>query len=196
MGTRHLIGVILDGDFRIAQYGQWDGYPSGQGVTVLDFCRSVKLEKFKDKVRGVRFATDEDQKSVDDFLESIGSANGWLTMEQSNQFQAKFPALSRDVGSDILAMVNSGSAEFLQDSRDFALDSLFCEWAYVLDLDTDTLEVYQGFQKSPHECGRWGGQKAEKSDYYPVKMVQAYSLYELPNDEDFVKELEGEEEDE
>ena len=33
MGTRHMIGVVKDGIPRIAQYGQWDGYPSGQGVT-------------------------------------------------------------------------------------------------------------------------------------------------------------------
>ena len=30
MGTRHLIAVQLDGEYKIAQYGQWDGYPEGK----------------------------------------------------------------------------------------------------------------------------------------------------------------------
>lgn len=37
MGTRHLISVVLDGEYKIAQYGQWDGYPSGQGQAIVDF---------------------------------------------------------------------------------------------------------------------------------------------------------------
>lgn len=37
MGTRHLIEVVVDGQIKVAQYGQWDGYPSGQGVDVLKF---------------------------------------------------------------------------------------------------------------------------------------------------------------
>ena len=43
MGTRHMVGVVLDGDFKIAQYGQWDGYPEGQGKTVLDFLRKADI---------------------------------------------------------------------------------------------------------------------------------------------------------
>lgn len=37
MGTRHLIAAKVDGEYKLAQYGQWDGYPEGQGVAVLDF---------------------------------------------------------------------------------------------------------------------------------------------------------------
>lgn len=37
MGTRHLIAAVIDGEYKIAQYGQWDGDPEGQGLTVLDF---------------------------------------------------------------------------------------------------------------------------------------------------------------
>ena len=37
MGTRHMIAVVNNGKYRVAQYGQWDGYPSGQGVGVLGF---------------------------------------------------------------------------------------------------------------------------------------------------------------
>lgn len=31
MGTRNLTAVYLDGQYKVAQYGQWDGYPEGRG---------------------------------------------------------------------------------------------------------------------------------------------------------------------
>ena len=46
MGTRHVTAVFLNGEPRVAQYGQWDGYPSGQGVTILDFLRKSSKKSY------------------------------------------------------------------------------------------------------------------------------------------------------
>lgn len=64
MGTRHLTAVFVDGEYKVAQYGQWDGYPEGQGLTCLEFARSVLANKtdraaFAEKVRAA-FDTGED----------------------------------------------------------------------------------------------------------------------------------------
>lgn len=32
MGTRNLTAVYIDGEYKVAQYGQWDGYPEGPGA--------------------------------------------------------------------------------------------------------------------------------------------------------------------
>jgi hypothetical protein len=45
MGTRNLTRVICDGKTKVAQYGQWDGYPEGQGKTVLNFLRGYRKWK-------------------------------------------------------------------------------------------------------------------------------------------------------
>ena len=49
MGTRHLIVVYYKGKLYIANYGQWDGYPEGQGKTVLKFVSDpANLAKLKE----------------------------------------------------------------------------------------------------------------------------------------------------
>lgn len=37
MGTRNLIVIYYNGQYILAQYNQWDGYPEGQGVEILKF---------------------------------------------------------------------------------------------------------------------------------------------------------------
>jgi hypothetical protein len=37
------------------------------------------------------------------------------------------------------------------EGADFLKDSLFCEWGYVINLTTNRLEIYRGFQKKPQE---------------------------------------------
>ena len=50
MGTRNITRVILpNGSVIVNQYCQWDGYPTGRGVEVMDFvrqyCTKAKLEE-------------------------------------------------------------------------------------------------------------------------------------------------------
>ncbi len=49
MGTRNLTMVInQEGEKKVAQYGQWDGYPSVVGLGVLNFLKNKELfDKFK-----------------------------------------------------------------------------------------------------------------------------------------------------
>lgn len=198
MGTRHLIGVVSGGDFKVAQYGQWDGYPNGQGVDVLAFLRNPdKVAQLRAELESIRFTTSKDRHRIEEFMRSIGCESGWMSMEQSKLYEAQFPALSRDVGAKILNMVAEGGVEFLSDDRDFGRDSLFCEWAYVVDLDHDELEVYQGFQTDTPLHGRWAGLRSSDNEKYgAVELVKSYSFAELPSDAQFCTELDPEDDDE
>lgn len=194
MGTRSMIGVVLDGDFKIAQYSQWDGYPSGQGKTVLNFLRKVNIPAFTEKVRALRWFNEDDKAAADAKWREVGADpdSGWVTMDQSEKFYAdpRFAALSRDVGADVLQMVADGGVEFLRNDADFALDSLFCEWAYVVDLDKGVFECYEGFQKEAPKKGRWAGQftqpeHRETVEYYAVEQRAVFALSDLPDDDEF-----------
>lgn len=192
MGTRNLTMVVSGGQTKVAQYGQWDGYPGGQGDTALAFLLNCDLDKFKEKVDVCRFLTNDE-------IETLNKA--------SNPFE-KHPWLSRDLGAQILSVVNGESyierelgesiektVDFngeLVNSEQFAGDSLFCEWAYVIDLDKRTFEVYEGFNDSKEltEKDRFfhltQSEDVKKSKYNPVTLVKEYSLDELPTRAEFI----------
>jgi len=80
MGTRNLTVVISGGKRVVAQYGQWDGYPSGQGATALNFLSSEgSLDKLKKTLEKVRFRNEEDEKKL---LSTI-SLSGVMTADGS-----------------------------------------------------------------------------------------------------------------
>lgn len=150
LGTRNLICVVKNNEYKVAQYGQWDGYPEGQGVEILNFLtQTMNKELFKKKLDEVSFATHEDLMRM--WEEAGADPNSeWVSMEISDKFNQLYPENSRNTGALILSIIQGSSKPLkLHNSLNFAADSLFCEWAYVLDLDKNTFEVYEGFNKQP-----------------------------------------------
>lgn len=173
MGTRHLIAVYQNGVHKIAQYGQWDGYPAGQGRTVLEFLNDASaVDMLRNYwLKNCRFlSAAELEKPVD------------LDMH---------PQLSRNLSADILNLAASVDRLALVDSLGFAADSLFCEWAYVIDFDTNVLEVYKGFNTT-EAVGRFKDMPTEEdSEYKPVTLIQTYPLDKLPTVEQLVADCDA-----
>ena len=181
MGTRNLTMVICDKETKVAQYGQWDGYPSGQGATILKFLQNNDLKLFKTKIRDTAFLTEEE-------IDKINKEGDWIN---------KYPYLSRNVGGSILQYIYDNPPLKLVNQEKFAADSLFCEWAYVIDLDLDTFEIYEGFYKEPlDDKERFYKFESiiKNSEYHPVKCVKIYSLENLPTEDKFLSDLEYKEE--
>ena len=210
MGTRNLTCVVLDGEYKIAQYGQWDGYPSGQGIRILRFITEAEnLAKLKEKLPRCRFFEEEGRDK--EFLDSYNeNAPTWAsdpdnrTDEQKRWFR-KY--ISRDLGGEILASVaNSEDEEILLHGYiEFAGQSLSCEWAYAIDFDKNTFEVYRGFNTKPLDSSeRFATSKtddfkfADKDNnpysYNPVKHLITFDLLNLPDEETFLASTLTEEE--
>lgn len=197
MGTRNLTVVIKEGNVRVAQYCQWDGYPDGQGVAILEFLRDkydpVEFERNLAKTRVL------DNLEVGKLYEEFGAKDGMIGFEESKTFEQAYPTLHRNMGGDVLEYIQNNAGTPLGFDFDFGYDSLFCEWAYVVDLDRSMLEVYGGFQSEPLAITeRW--YKADMSEhnehrpdgewYYGIKKLVEFPLMDLPENEDFVKEVE------
>jgi hypothetical protein len=167
MGTRNLTCVQLDGKLVVAQYGQWDGNPGGQGATILDFLAEWDRKSFEANLRKCRFLTPEESKA----------------RRVSEKEFMRYPQLSRDNGAAILGIIAAADDGLeLEDQSAFAADSLFCEWAYVLNLDANKLEVFKGFNKTKLTATDrfFNAQKERDNEYEPVKLVKEYSLDALP----------------
>lgn len=179
MGTRHLIAIVVDKEIKVAQYNQWDGYPSGAGVAILSILRDGLYDSFTDKVRGCSWVTEED-------IEVVNATENWDKV---------YPWLARDCSEDIFGYIqNSENGLKLLDRRSFAAESLFCEWGYVIDLDNSVLEVYRGFNKEPVPAGERFADLAKDGDYYPIRLAKVYKFDELPENDVFCAELEPEDE--
>lgn len=147
MGTRHLICVINGGDYRIAQYGQWDGYPEGQGAAILKFLKSPMAERLKKNLGNCTWITnDEYEKLWEEF--GVDAKQEWIDHDVYQDFCNKHPELSRDAGAKILEIVAGATGKIkLQNSLNFSRDSLFCEWAYVIDFDKTHLRCIRALMK-------------------------------------------------
>lgn len=172
--------VIKDKKTKVAQYGQWDGYPEGQGKTILKFLASKKrIADLKKYVDNLAWVTAEDEAE----MEKLG--DNWRT---------KWDHLSRDHASKILdiVLVHKGNLR-LQNQEEFGGESLHNEYTYVLDLDNDILEVYKGFNTKPvPKSNRFSkynekakdsmsfGPKEKPYKYYPVKLMKKYPFDNLP----------------
>ena len=65
----------------------------------------------------------------------------------------------------------------IEDYKSFLYDSLFCEYAYIINLDDNVVEFYRGFNKSPEGEGRYASTTVDdEKRYYGVVLKQEIPL--------------------
>ena len=136
MGTSGLIQVILDGEYKISQYGQWDHYPSGAGVEVLDFLRTMDADAFKDKLRALD-TSPVDIRALYATLSIELTEDGYVGSDGAEIFKRCYPQFDRDMGPGILTSVYDGSVKHVN----VDLDETWCEYIYTIDFDTGNFSV-------------------------------------------------------
>jgi hypothetical protein len=160
MGTRNLTVVKNNlGETKIAQYGQWDGYPSYSGIQALEFLRNKDWQALlQSKLDLVEFIGDEE---VDELYKQFESTD-W----ENKAFLNAYPGLHRDSGIGILAVVANATFPIKTvDNSEFANDSLFCEGIYEVDFSTNKFT----------------------SNYNDI--VAMYDLDNLPTDEEYLSAM-------
>lgn len=149
----------------------------------------MNVEQFKAALRNSSYISTDDLGAL--WKQHGVGDDGMVTMEQADAMKRDYPQFSRDTGADILEMVQNHDGMLLDNRIEFAADSLFCEWAWVIDLDNWTFEAYEGFNQVPlTEYDRFYSLHEHEDDgYHGVRLAEKWSLDHLPSDDEFLEQF-------
>ena len=182
MGTRGVFGVRIDGVDK-AGYTHWGGHPDNLGVSMVDQAGKIMkdLELWKQRARDMVLVSSEGEPTA----EQIQKWSEFTDLGVSKQMDQDWYCLMRGAQDDLLVHLELGE---IDDAISFIKDSLSCEFGCLINLDEMTIEMYEGFQGSPHAKGRYAEESdAPSSDcgsnkYYACQLVGTFPLDNIPPD--------------
>ena len=178
MGTRGLYGFRKNEQDKTS-YNHFDSYPEGLGADVLKFIRNHSIEEmneFYDRIIMVDQRSNPTDKQKENCIKS-----GLVNLSVSNQSENDWYCLLRNLQGELEKLYEC-EFHYMIDDSDFIKDSLFCEYAYIINLDTNVLEFYKGFQDVPQDGNRYG---IEKTDgYYPCKLEAEIPIDQIQSAKD------------
>ena len=168
MGTRGLVGFVIDKTEKLS-YNHYDSYPSELGAATLVWLKGNLTSANRLKPEAMQAIkslqmVDEDanptERQVADLLRFYDPNVG-----NRSESPVWYQVLRRCQG-DLHKTLEAGYA---LDSHEFALDSSFCEWAYVVDVDAEKLDVYTGY--TSRASGRWASRGRSPDGSFPIQRI-------------------------
>lgn len=179
MGTSAVMYVYEGGKRRFAVLSNFDGYPSYAGTNILGFvCNKKNIQKLRVSLDKLELITPED---ISRYRE--GSKDWEYDYAESH------PGYTRAGDSEFLQTLISSDGSV--HTIDWSNDMRSSDWAYVIDLDRNTFEVYMGMNKIPlEENERFYDGLPPKNGTYPFKEVAIFDLDDLPSSDEFIDKTE------
>lgn len=182
MGTRGLWGFRKDSKDKLT-YNHFDSYPDCLGHTIIEFLKKHTKKELEDIAKRI-VLVDEDKPAT---AEALVLCKKYCDTGVSTQQITDWYCLLR--GAQGCPEAYADGLRFMIDDADFIRNSLFCEFAYIINLDENVLEYWIGYQKKPDETNRYGNVKFD--GYYPCKMLKSFNLNDIKkiNSDDIVREM-------
>ena len=198
MSTRGCFGVRIDGkDF--LTYNHSDSYPEWLGIQIVESLREMDVREMQVLAKKLQLVEAENHPTLQEYSRVCIALGKKFEEEESIELPepgSDWYTILHDFQGDLNGILELG---VMMDYVGFLNDSLFCEWAYIVNLDECVLEVYQGYQSSRGK-GRYALAAKEAEDgYWPVSLVETYEFVWEVNDEEsrkdwvdsVVKEMKG-----
>lgn len=174
MGTRGSLGFIVK-DKEYLGYNHFDSYPDGLGRDVLNFITEINKEdgwqQFKENASKV--VQLEGNRVTDTNIQE--KYKKYSNLNVSDRTLEDPYCLFREIQNTWMNEIYKGELEHFYFKNNFIKDSLFCEYAYIINLDTMKLEFYDGFQKDIQKFNRFG-ETPNQDGYYPCRLVCVFDL--------------------
>lgn len=181
MNTRGAVGFRINGQDKVT-YNHSDSYPSYLGAKVAEFIRKTSDAELFHIAERIRLVSDETPPTPEEMVKY--SVYG--DEEVGNQTLNEWYCLLRETQGDLTPYRDDG-LDVMIDSSSFLLDSLFCEYAYIINVDTNELEFYTGYNKRKGK-GRYGAEKDENG-YYGVRLMESIPFNRVRDRFDSAKHL-------
>jgi hypothetical protein len=186
MGTRGSVGVIYQEKEKLG-YNQFDSYPDGLGKDILNIVTKINRENewsiLKDRISKLKNVGEREIMDTR-IMEKYKKYSDLSVSEQ--KLSDPYCLFRKIQGVDWIEKVYSGDLEDYPLNNEFIKDSLFCEYAYLINLDTMKLEFYSGFQESPQKDNRFG-QTINEDGYYPCRLVGLFDISDIIDSDDIDK---------
>lgn len=191
MSTRGSIGFRHNSQDYLT-YNHCDSYPEALGVCALEFTKEIVenigvkwARKMLDGVKVIH-ASEESEPTPED----IEALKPYTDTSLGSKSTSDWYCLTRRLQGDLKEMLKCG---YMLVNNDFIYDSAFCEYAYIINLDDEVLEVYKGFnQGRPGEESRYIFDQSKFAEhrmgpieemFFPCSIVAKFPFDNLPKDE-------------
>ena len=178
MGTRGCYGFFKNGENKLT-YNHFDSYFSGLGKDIMEFCQKTNIKELNEMFNKIIMVDESDTPTQ----EQINECKQYADLTVGEQKVEDWYCLLRDTQGNL--DVYKKDLRYMIDNKEFMANSLFCEYAYIINLDTNELEIYVGFNKVPQN-NRYSQfvVKDEFDDrgYVECKLIKTYSLVDFPKD--------------
>lgn len=171
MATRGLYGFYKNGINKLT-YNHYDSYPSYLGNNILNFIKQSTVTELNEIFQSISLVNDDNYPNENERiqLEDLG-----YSVTYKDEPLRWGEIISAHAG-DFSLLKNK--FPFMLNNNDFIKDSLFCEWAYIINLDSNNLEIYRGFQKTSDD-NRYKIDTPSSGGYYHCKLIKTISFDEL-----------------
>ena len=192
MSSPNLTMIKKDGKILLAHFYSFRGYPENVGLYYLHLLRRDGGLKLKEMLCHYQF--------MDESIYNQYCKYGFILDEEA--LCRDHPTFVLGGGDEVIERMLSGKETTSLNMIKLAYTGDLC-WAYLIDYDKSTYEVYKGFNHTPLDANELFYNDGKKIDsLYPIKMRKAYYFDTLPTDESFLIDMdldlddEDEEEDE
>jgi hypothetical protein len=171
MGTRGAIGFFINGKEKVT-YNHFDSYPSSLGNDLMEFLKECDLNKLKEAAENIILVKSDSIPTA----QQIKECENFLNLNVSEQSETDWYCLLRET-QGTLKPYYENNLKYMIDNQNFLYDSLFCEWAYIVNFDSNMLEIYKGFNKNSKAEGRYANKREDKNkEYFGVELLSSIKL--------------------
>jgi hypothetical protein len=176
MSTRGAIGFRINHKDKVT-YNHSKSYPSWLGVRIMTFVHDTPDIELKEIANRIELVSEDSQPTPEQIKKLLRFADASV----GTQTVRDWYCLLRDTQGD-LSHYRRGLI-YMIDYHEFLADSLFCEWAYIINIDTEELEVYRGLNKRKHvkNGGRYAnyGVDDTRRKYYGVVLISTLKFSQI-----------------